>query len=85
MNNKEQFAQAIKEGVVTVEFRKIGTGELRVMPCTLNRELSDGNATIEKFDTSSEHYAVWCLDKKAWRSFRVSTVEKWYTGYPEGV
>ena len=53
------------------------------MPCTLNEEASDGNANINKFDTKSDHFAVWCLDKKAWRSFRVSTVEKWYTGYPQ--
>jgi hypothetical protein len=85
MKDIEQFATAIKEGVVTVEFRKLGTNELRIMPCTLNEEASDGNANINKFDTKSDHFAVWCLDKKAWRSFRVSTVEKWYIGYPQEV
>ena len=31
--------KALKEGVVTVEFIKIDTGELRVMPCTLNKDI----------------------------------------------
>ena len=79
----EDFVKAAKQGVVTVEFNKIGTGELRVMPCTLNRELSNGNVpeVIEQSE-QSEHLAVWALDKEAWRSFRVSTVVKWYEGYP---
>ena len=83
MKDIEQFSKAIRNSVVTVEFRKIGTNELRVMPCTLNEELSNGNANIDKFDTKSDNIAVWCLDKQAWRSFRVSTVEKWYEGYPQ--
>lgn len=85
MKDIDKFAKAIKDGIVTVEFRKIGTNELRVMPCTLNEDASDGNAKIETFNTDSDHFAVWCLDKKAWRSFRVSTVEKWYEGYPQEV
>ena len=85
MKDKEKFSSAILAGVVTVEFRKLNTNELRVMPCTLNEEASEGNAKINKFDSSSDHFAVWCLDKKAWRSFRVNTVEKWYEGYPNEV
>lgn len=85
MKDIDKFAKAIKNGIVTVEFRKIDTNELRVMPCTLNEDASDGNAKIETFNTDSDHFAVWCLDKKAWRSFRVSTVEKWYEGYPQEV
>ena len=77
------FIKAAQNGVVTVEFTKIDTGELRVMPCTLNRELSDNNVP-EKLDIQedSEHYAVWSMDKQAWRSFRVNTVKTWYEGYP---
>ena len=39
MKGKELF-DALREGVVTVEFTKLDTGELRVMPCTLNKEIS---------------------------------------------
>ena len=37
------FVEAAKKGVVTVEFTKIDTDELRVMPSTLNPELPDNN------------------------------------------
>ena len=77
------FIDAALKGPVTVEFEKINTGELRVMPCTLNRELSNGNVPeIVEQRENSDHLAVWCLDKDAWRSFRVSTVKNWYEGYP---
>lgn len=75
--------QAARDGVITVEFMKIGTDEKRIMPCTLNTELSQGNvpAILEQRE-ESENYVVWAMDKEAWRSFRVSTLVKWYEGYP---
>jgi|TARA_R110002153_G_scaffold273018_1_gene442777 hypothetical protein len=78
------FFEEAKAGIVTVEFRKIDTDELRKMPCTLNRELSN-NKVPEALNqnVSNDHFAVWCLDKKAWRSFRVNTVEQWYEGMPK--
>jgi len=84
MKDIAKFLAEAKEGVVTVEFRKIDTEELRIMPCTLNRELSN-NKVPETFSqkVDNDHFAVWCLDKDAWRSFRVNTVEQWYIGYPE--
>jgi len=78
------FVTAAKKGVVTVEFTKIDTGELRVMPCTLNTTLSNHNVQeILEQREDNEHIAVWCLDKNAWRSFRVNTLVKWYEGYPD--
>jgi hypothetical protein len=77
------FVKAARDGVVTVEFKKIDTGELRVMPCTLNRELSNHNVPeILEQKENNDHLVVWALDKNAWRSFRVETVVKWYEGYP---
>jgi hypothetical protein len=77
------FIEKARKGVVTVEFRKIDTGELRVMPCTLNRVIS-GEKVPEVFEQreDNDYIVVWCLDKEDWRSFRVNTVEKWYEGYP---
>lgn len=76
------FIEAAKKGVVTVEFTKIDTGELRVMPCTLNTEISNHNVPeILEQKESNDHLVVWCLDKADWRSFRVETVIKWYEGY----
>jgi|TARA_R110000868_G_scaffold9000_10_gene45641 hypothetical protein len=77
--NRDEFLKAAQSGTVTVEFRKIDTNELRVMPCTLNRELSGNNVPeVLEQRPDSDHYAVWSIDKQAWRSFRVSTVETWY-------
>ena len=77
------FVKAARDGVVTVEFKKIDTGELRVMPCTLNRELSNHNVPeILEQKEDNDHLVVWAMDKQAWRSFRVETVVKWYEGYP---
>ena len=38
MDNNEQakLLTALQKGTVQVTFRKIDTGEIRVMPCTLN-------------------------------------------------
>jgi len=79
LKNVKGFIKAAKEGAVTVEFTKIDTGELRVMPCTLNHELSDKNVPeVLEQQEKNEHLVVWSLDKNAWRSFRVETVVNWY-------
>ena len=36
--NTKAIVDALKKGVVTVVFEKIGTGEIRTMPCTLNND-----------------------------------------------
>lgn len=83
-NSIKGFTEAAKKGVVTVEFTKIDTGDLRVMPCTLNTELSNHNVPeILEQREDNEHLVVWAMDKSAWRSFRVNTLIKWYEGYPE--
>lgn len=78
------FIKAAQEGIVTVEFNKINNGGLRVMPCTLNVELSGHNVPeILEQREDSDHLVVWCLDKEGWRSFRSETLVKWYRGSPE--
>ncbi len=77
------FINAAKEGIVTIEFDKINDGGRRVMPCTLNTVLSNHNVPeILDQREDSDHLVVWCIDKEAWRSFRVSTLVKWYEGPP---
>ena len=82
--NIKGFTKAARKGVVTVEFTKIDSGEIRVMPCTLNAELSHHNVPeiIEQRE-DNDHLVVWALDKEAWRSFRVSTLVQWYEGYQD--
>lgn len=82
MNATEQKAllEALKKGTVTVTFRKIDTGELRVMPCTLNPAVLKANqvkTTINYEPQNMEAFPVWSLDKNAWRAFRLDTVEGW--------
>jgi hypothetical protein len=82
MNQSEKgnLLEALKKGTVTVSFRKIDTGELRVMPCTLNPVVLEANGVTNKVNvqgTDTEAFPVWALDKDAWRSFRLDTVEGW--------
>lgn len=82
MNTTEQksLLEALKKGTVTVTFRKIDTGELRVMPCTLNPAVLEANnvkTTINYDSQNMEAFPVWSLDKDAWRAFRIDTVEGW--------
>lgn len=82
MNNNEKanLLEALQKGQVTVTFTKIDTGEIRVMPCTLNKALLEANGITNEVNysaTSMEAFPVWSLDKNAWRSFRLDTVEGW--------
>lgn len=77
---RKALLEALKKGTVTVTFRKIDTGELRVMPCTLNPAVLEANnvkTTINYEPQNMEAFPVWSLDKNAWRAFRLDTVEGW--------
>jgi hypothetical protein len=79
LNEKQQLLKALKNGTVTVTFQKIGTGEIRVMPCTLNPEVLKAEGVNIQLDMNadSDNFAVWSLDKTAWRSFVLDTVKGW--------
>ena len=79
-NETSRLIEALKRGTVTVTFTKINTGEIRVMPCTLNPVVLEAHGVkvdIKDISSESEHLAAWALDKEAWRSFRLSTVNGW--------
>ena len=80
--NSNDLIKALFEGVVTIVFEKIGTGEIRTMPCTLNSEVHKQSVTIGKY-TSPDTVVCYALDKKAWRDVRVNTIQEWYEGYPK--
>tara|TARA_B100000963_G_scaffold97330_1_gene84072 strand:+ start:8263 stop:8523 length:261 start_codon:yes stop_codon:yes gene_type:complete len=79
LNEKQQLLTALKNGTVTVTFQKIGTGEIRVMPCTLNPTVlkAEGVDVTLDMNADSDNFAVWSLDKTAWRSFVLDTVKGW--------
>ena len=83
----EKFLQLAKLGVVTVEFKRVDTGEIRIMPCTLNPSLCNivGSKpfpiSIANQSSSSDYICVWAIDRGEWRDFKVDTVIRWYSGY----
>jgi len=79
-NEVTKLIESLRDGIVTVTFKKINTDEIRVMPCSLDpKVLTENGVTteIKSFDPASDHLVAWALDKKAWRSFRLSTVISW--------
>ena len=78
---KQKLLNALNTGIVTVTFEKVGTGELRIMPCTLSSDVLKENGVDVKVEMNAEsdHFACWALDKKAWSSFRLDTVKQWDT------
>jgi hypothetical protein len=79
-NEKAKLLEALQKGQVTVTFKKIDTGEIRIMPCTLNEDILKENGVTSTINYSSnnvEAFPVWSMDKNAWRSFRLDTVEGW--------
>ena len=78
----------LNKGICEVTFTK-KNGEERVMPCTLvfdsipEEHQPKGTGSAHQ---SQETIAVWCMDKEAWRSFRVDSVTKFerLTGLGKG-
>jgi hypothetical protein len=78
------LVESLKNGVVTIVFEKIDTKELRVMPCTTNKEFADALSTsVGKQSHDASTIVMYALDKKAWRDVRVDTIKDWYEGYPK--
>tara|TARA_B100001057_G_scaffold42148_1_gene37726 strand:+ start:1331 stop:1582 length:252 start_codon:yes stop_codon:yes gene_type:complete len=80
--NTKAIVDALKKGVVTVVFEKIDTGKTRIMPCTLNNDISETEMIIKEY-SSPDTLIMWALDKRAWRDVRVDTIQDWYIGYPK--
>ena len=79
-NDKAKLLEALQKGQVTVTFKKIDTGDIRIMPCTLNKDILKENGVISEINYSPnnvEAFPVWSMDKSAWRSFRLDTVVGW--------
>lgn len=72
-----KLIEALKKGVVIISFRKIDSGEIRVMPSTLNPELIPNVTNPLNVDSSSDTIMVWSLDKNAWRDIRSDTIIEW--------
>jgi hypothetical protein len=80
--SSQKIIDALQKGVITIVFKKIGTGEIRTMPCTLNNDISKQTLQIKKY-SSPDAVICWGLDVGAWRDVRVDTIIEWYEGYPK--
>lgn len=66
----------LSNNTVEITFTKVD-GSVRVMPCTLRSDVLPQPAIAEHHKTSiynPEVVRVYCIDKSAWRSFRVMNV-----------
>ena len=72
-----ELIEALKKGVVIITFKKIDSGEIRVMPSTLNSDLMPEGNSIANISAESETIMVWSLDKNAWRDIRSNTIIDW--------
>lgn len=77
---KEEIIATLKANVCEVTFTKVN-GETRTMPCTLREDLVPAyeRKTPVKEDVDAKEkttLSVWCMDKAAWRSFRVDSVSE---------
>jgi len=74
---RNEIIKTLQTYECVVKFTKVN-GETREMPCTLKEDI------VPKYETKTETQkqpnektiSVWCLDKQAWRSFRVDSVEE---------
>ena len=73
------FVDALKRGVVVIEFYENRTDNTHVWKCTLNRELSGGKVRDNfNYDEFCDNYPVWNLEVNSWRSIRRDSITKWY-------
>jgi hypothetical protein len=75
---RDQLSELLHTGECVVEFTKVN-GEVRIMNCTLKSELFTPPVVIDPSISTDKKINpdilnVWCLDKKAWRSFRIANV-----------
>lgn len=74
---REEIVQTLKSQCAQITFEKVN-GELRIMNCTLREDMLPDQIDLEEHISEKrvnlETLAVWDLDKKDWRSFRVDKV-----------
>ena len=72
-----ELITALKKGIVVISFKKIDSGDIRIMPSTLCEKLMPDGVKIMNISSESETIMVWSLDKNAWRDVRVNTITEW--------
>ena len=73
---RHEFLKNLLQVDCEVTFTKVD-GSIRVMPCTLRKDLlpvKEINENKKQRAFNPENLSVWCLDKKELRSFKVMNV-----------
>lgn len=85
MISREEMIEALQKGVCRVRFTKVN-GHTRLMYCTLNPDvLPRKDVMVEqagfnpKKQVNEKVLAVWDIDVKAWRSFRIDSISMFET------
>ena len=76
-HSKDELKNFLRQGVLEVLFKKVKTGEERLMKCTLKEELLphvDLTENISSVKENTNIVRVFDIDKKEWRSFRLDTI-----------
>ena len=75
--DKDTLKNLAKTDILRVTFTKV-SGEERVMKCTLREDYLPAQEDLERHTTKENPkvLAVWDIDNKGWRSFRLDSVTK---------
>lgn len=83
--NRQTLIENLSKGICKVIFRKVTDGRFRSMMCTLNSEyiptkFESGVKQVEKsIQDDVDLLPVFDIVKSDWRSFRIATVQIFYT------
>jgi hypothetical protein len=87
MYNREEIKNKLQRGIWKVSFTKTN-GETRVMHCTLDEGLMPAHETIfidagesKRRSHNENTLAVWDVEKKDWRSFRIESIKSFDCEY----
>ena len=74
--NTDKLLQALSEGIVNIEFTSMNSGNLKSIPCTLNKEHLANHFSMKQHATS-DNILVFRLDSGTWEDIRIDTIQKW--------
>ena len=75
--NTDKLLKALSDGIVNIEFTSMNSGDLKSIPCTLNKEHLANHFSMKQH-ASSDNVLVFRLDSRTWEDIRIDTIQKWY-------